>query len=284
LTATLEDCVETAASQGCTFSFEVRHANFVEYATGWLFESPDQFDAVIANPPYRKVNTSAPERVATETRGLRASNLYTIFTGLAADLLADGGQMSVIIPRSWANGPYHEPFRRFLLGRVGIDFLHVYEMRGKVFADAEVLQENVVFHGVRGPQPDSIVLSSSSDGDDPRVERVVPATEVLHPGDPHMFLRIPTDERITRIAEQMETLPATLCDLDIAVSTGRVVDFRAKDSLRQDPHTDTVPLIYPGHLRDGQVNWPIPGFKKPKPCIAPHRRTRWSCRMRRTSW
>jgi tRNA1(Val) A37 N6-methylase TrmN6 len=81
LTATLEDCVETAASQGCTFSFEVRHANFVEYATGWLFESPDQFDAVIANPPYRKVNTSAPERVATETRGLRASNLYTSSRG-----------------------------------------------------------------------------------------------------------------------------------------------------------------------------------------------------------
>jgi adenine-specific DNA-methyltransferase len=78
-----------------------------------------------------------------------------------------------------------------------------------------------------------------------------------------MFLRIPTDERITRIAEQMETLPATLCDLDIAVSTERVVDFRAKDSLQQDPQTDTVPLIYPGHLRDGQVNWPIPGFKKP---------------------
>jgi adenine-specific DNA-methyltransferase len=66
--------------------------------------------------------------------------------------------MSVIIPRSWANGPYHEPFRRFLLGRVGIDFLHVYEKRGKVSADAEVLQENVVFHGVRGPQPDLICL------------------------------------------------------------------------------------------------------------------------------
>lgn len=263
LTATLQDCAESAASVGCSLSFEIRNENFVEYATGWLFETPDQFDAVIANPPYRKVTTSAPERVATETRGLRASNLYTIFTGLAADLLVVGGQMSVIIPRSWANGPYHEPFRRFLLGRVGIDFLHVYDKRGNVFADAEVLQENVVFHAVRGPQPDSIVLSNSSGGDEPRVERVVASTEVLHPADPHMFLRIPADERATRIAEQMATLPATLADLDIVVSTGRVVDFRAKHALRHEPGAGTAPLIYPGHLREGRVDWPIAGFKKP---------------------
>lgn len=263
LRTTLEECVATGAAQDCAISVDIRHANFVEYATDWLFETPDQFDAVIANPPYRKVNSTAPARVATETRGLRASNLYTIFTGLAADLLADGGQMSVIIPRSWANGPYHEPFRRFLLGRVGIDFLHVYEKRGKVFADADVLQENVVLHGVRGSQPGSIVLSSSSGGDEPRTERRVPVTEVLQPADPHLFVRIPTAERATRIAEQMAALPAKLCDLDISVSTGRVVDFRAKDFLRRDADTGTVPLIYPGHLRLGRVSWPISSFKKP---------------------
>ena len=263
LTATLEDCVATAASSGCSIQFVVRNADFVTFATGDELETKAMFDAVIANPPYRKVGTAAPERVASQTRGLRASNLYTIFTGLAADLLVDGGQMSVIIPRSWANGPYHEPFRRFLLGRVGLDFLHVYEQRGKVFADAEVLQENVVFHGVRGPQAAMIVLSSSSGGDEPRVERHVPVESVLHPADAHMFVRIPTDERTTRIAEQMATLPATLADLDLAVSTGRVVDFRSKASLRQDPEIGAVPLIYPGHLSEARVAWPSPGSKKP---------------------
>src|SRR5206468_1599215 len=152
LTATLEDCVAVAAARSVAITYEVRQSSFVEYATGWLLEQPQQFDAVIANAPYRKVSTTAPERVAAETRGLRASNLYTIFTALAVDLMADGGQMSVIIPRSWANGPYHEPFRRFLFERLSVDFLHVYEKRGKVFADAEVLQENVVLHAVRGPQ------------------------------------------------------------------------------------------------------------------------------------
>ncbi len=263
LSATLEECVAVAAEHGVSVDFDVRHSSFVEYATGWLFEQPQQFDAAIANPPYKKVNTNAPERVAAEARGLRASNLYTIFTGLAADLLVDGGQMSVIVPRSWANGPYHEPFRRFLLDRVSLDFLHVYENRGKVFADAEVLQENVVLHGVREPQAANLTLSTSAGGDDPRVERQVPIEDVLRPGDLHMFVRIPVDERATRVAERMSALPATLADLDVAVSTGRVVDFRARESLRQDAAGDTVPLVYPGHLKDGRVVWPTPGSKKP---------------------
>ena len=263
LTATLQECVSVAADHGVTVEFKVRDASFVEYATGWLFETPEQFDAVIANPPYKKVNTHSPERVSTETRGLRASNLYTIFTGLAADLLVDGGQMSVIVPRSWANGPYHEPFRRFLLSRISLDFLHVYEKRGKVFADSEVLQENVVFHGTRAPQVATVTLSTSAGGNDPRVEREVSVGEVLRPGDRHAFVRIPVDDRATRVAEQMASLPSTLADLGLGVSTGRVVDFRARESLRDDPGDDTAPLVYPGHMRDGRIVWPTPGSKKP---------------------
>ncbi|MDQ3629829.1 MAG: Eco57I restriction-modification methylase domain-containing protein [Actinomycetota bacterium] len=263
LTASLEECVEVAASHGASVTFEVRHASFVEYATGWLFEQPQQFDAVIANPPYRKVNTSAPERIAAESRGLRASNLYTIFAGLSADLLTEGGQLSIIVPRSWANGPYHEPFRRYLFARCSLDLLHVYETRGKVFADSEVLQENVVMRAVRGRQVDTVTLSTSAGGDDPGVERRVPVEEVLRPDDPHLFVRIPLDARATRVAEQIAALPATLAVLDIQVSTGRVVDFRARPSLRDEPSDDTVPLIYPGHLRNGKVLWPTPGSRKP---------------------
>jgi adenine-specific DNA-methyltransferase len=263
LSTTLKDCVAVAARSGASVDFEVRQSSFIDYATGWLLEQPQRFDAVIANPPYRKVNSSAPERVAAKALGLRASNLYTIFVGLAAELLDDGGQISVIMPRSWANGPYHEPFRRFLLHRVSLDFLHVYQKRGKVFADAEVLQENVVLHAVRKPQAETVVLSTSGGADDPRRERPVPIEDVLRPGDPHVFIRIPVDERSTRIAEQMIDLPAALPDLGLSVSTGRVVDFRSRGSLRQEPAEDTVALIYPGHLREGRVLWPIPGSKKP---------------------
>jgi 16S rRNA A1518/A1519 N6-dimethyltransferase RsmA/KsgA/DIM1 with predicted DNA glycosylase/AP lyase activity len=58
LNDTLQECVAVASGQGVRVEFDVRDASFVEYATGWLFEVPEQFDAVIANPPYKKVNAN----------------------------------------------------------------------------------------------------------------------------------------------------------------------------------------------------------------------------------
>lgn len=61
----------------------------------------------------------------------------------------------------------------------------------------------------------------------------------------------------------MERLDASLEDLDVEVSTGRVVDFRARESLVMDPTHETAPLIYPQHLERGGIAWPRPGSKKP---------------------
>jgi adenine-specific DNA-methyltransferase len=64
------------------------------------------------------------------------------------------------------------------------------------------------------------------------------------------------------LAERVEALPCRLAALGIKVSTGRVVDFRAREHLRREPGADTVPLLYPAHLRGGGVRWPIDAFKK----------------------
>ncbi|MGH8335699.1 MAG: SAM-dependent methyltransferase, partial [Gammaproteobacteria bacterium] len=54
----------------------------------------------------------------------------------------------------------------------------------------------------------------------------------------------------------------SLQEIGIQVSTGPVVDFRLRDDLRADPQVDTVPLLYPGHFKGGQLGWPKPNFKK----------------------
>jgi adenine-specific DNA-methyltransferase len=51
--------------------------------------------------------------------------------------------------------------------------------------------------------------------------------------------------------------------LGLTVSTGRVVDFRVRDKLRDMPGRSDAPLIYPGHLRTGRLHWPYPELKKP---------------------
>jgi adenine-specific DNA-methyltransferase len=54
----------------------------------------------------------------------------------------------------------------------------------------------------------------------------------------------------------MSQLSATLSELGLSVSTGKVVDFRAKEYLRQNPGPGTAPLIYPCHFNGGFVHWP----------------------------
>jgi adenine-specific DNA-methyltransferase len=259
LQATLRACATHAQTSGRWLTWEVR-GDYLVSASGSLGGSlehpPEDYDAVIMNPPYRKIGAKSPERRAVERVGPPVANLYTAFLALAVAQLRAGGSLVAITPRSFANGPYHEPFRRFFFDRARVERMHIFDSRGAVFADSDVLQENIIFAALRTDAVSTVRISSSLGMGDDVVVRDVPASEVLRPADPHQFLRIPAGSDDAAIAETMAGLPATLKDLDLAVSTGRVVDFRAKEYLRLDPGEGTAPLIYPGHLRDGTIRWP----------------------------
>lgn len=66
-----------------------------------------------------------------------------------------------------------------------LDRLHIFESRSTVFADSDVLQENVVFSATRSGTPGSVTLSVSRGHTDEAVRRTVPYSEVLKPGDPN---------------------------------------------------------------------------------------------------
>jgi adenine-specific DNA-methyltransferase len=65
----------------------------------------------------------------------------------------------------------------------------------------------------------------------------------------------------------MKALHTSLRDLGVEVSTGRVVDFRARAFLRKDPEPGTVPLIYPAHFKGGGISWPK-NIRKPNAIVA----------------
>ncbi len=263
LRATLEHCAAWAAGQGLSVQWDLRDGDYIEATsaalTGELGTELEQFDAVIMNPPYRKANGGSPERLALERIGLAITNAYTAFLALAATQLTPGGVLAAITPRSFANGRYSAPFRRFFFERVGIEQMHLFDSRTHVFADADVLQENLIFAVRRDARPRKVRISLSHGlEDEPRV-REVPAGEILRSDDPLLFLRIPGEEQDTEIAEAMARLPSSLEDLGIAVSTGRVVEFRAREHLRITPEADAVPLVRPNHLKDNGVRWPDSG-------------------------
>lgn len=224
---------------------------------------PELFDLAILNPPYRKLNTASTDRRLLSSVGIEATNLYAAFVALALRMLAPGGQLVAITPRSFCNGPYFKPFRRELLALAALRRIHVFDSRDKAFRDAAVLQENVIFHLIKGVEQGPVVIESSSGEDAGSTrERVVPFERVVHPGDASSFIHLVPDEAHADVASRMEALPCELPAVGAGVSTGRVVDFRAREHLRMDPEPGTVPLLYPVHLRGGRVRWPVPGGKK----------------------
>lgn len=272
LRQTLQACADACARAGIAFESRGIHADFLESAVtmlrGNLFAStqrPFPFNCVILNPPYRKIHSASAHRTLLRRIGVETSNLYTGFLAAAIHLLEPGGEMVAITPRSFCNGPYFRPFRRSLLEMMSLRRLHIFDSREEAFGDDAVLQENVILSAVRGAERPERVTITASHGiaDDLMSERDVPYAEVVRPDDPRSFIHIVADDMGRAVRERINTLGATLADLGLSVSTGRVVDFRARPYLRQQPEAGAPPLIYPAHFDHGYIVWPRPAGKKP---------------------
>lgn len=270
LSATMHECAHRCAAAGLRFTFTIHAADFIQEMSARLTDDffgtpPPVFDAAIANPPYRKISTDSPERRALRSVGVETSNLYTGFIALIQRVLAPGGQLVAITPRSFCNGPYFRPFREDFLSQFELRRLHVFESRQAAFRDDSVLQENIIFHAVKGrAQPAALTISSSSgEHDDDITETIFPFAEIVHPHDPAKFIHIPSTAGHATAKATMDGLRSTLASLGLTVSTGRVVDFRLKDALRKEPERGTVPLVYPCHFNGCTVHWPKPEARKP---------------------
>lgn len=270
LRATLAECESLCETRGISFKAEVHHTDFILTMAGKLSgdlfsTAAPAFNVAIANPPYKKINTASPERLALRSVGLETSNLYTGFVGLLARLLDDGGQLVAITPRSFCNGPYFRPFREDFLNQMELQRLHVFESRDAAFRDDAVLQENVIFHATKGSAQPPVVTVSSSSGEDGATvtAKGVPFAEIVYPSDAERFIHIPADTGHASATALLSDLPASLASLGLTVSTGRVVDFRLKDALRPAPGPGTVPLLYPCHFNGGTVHWPKLEARKP---------------------
>ena len=255
LRQTLALCAADCARAGIAFRHEVVADDYILRSGEPLLAIAGRFNCAILNPPYGKINTGSRWRAALRSQRIETVNLYTAFVALALQQLEPGGQLVAITPRSFCNGSYYEPFRRLMLHLAAFEAIHVFESRRTAFRDDDVLQENVIFRLRRGAVQNGVALST-----DAMLAREVHFSEVVRPGDRHAFIRLPMGGATA--ADLIQSLPCSLVDLGLTVSTGRVVDFRAKEHLRRDPGPGTVPLIYPGHFDHGEVAWPREGFKK----------------------
>ncbi len=272
---TLDDCLHACNRRGVDLTWELVEDDFIATAVEWVADQPlfaapkKKFHSAILNPPYRKINADSRARRLLHTAGIETSNLYTAFLWLVLKALAPDGELLAITPRSFCNGPYFRPFREALLSAANISRIHVFDSRQAAFSQDNVLQENIIFRAAKSlPCETSTAISSSQGPDDPDVVyREISPQDLVHSDDPAQVIHLVYDEMQEQIAQRIRGSKSNLDDLALQVSTGKVVDFRAKECLVRDAaeaglNAACVPLIYPVHFSDGAIVWPKAG-KKP---------------------
>ncbi|MBN3924648.1 MAG: Eco57I restriction-modification methylase domain-containing protein [Nostoc sp. NMS4] len=267
---TLELCERECKYVDISFHYEIRETDFIEDAVrlqklGLLNSAmptavnyATEFTHAILNPPYLKINANSKVRELLRSIGLETSNLYTGFMAATAQLLKPSGELVAITPRSFCNGPYFRDFRKMFLEMMALEQVHLFESRQEAFNDDDVLQETIIIQAKKQKHKSSSVIINNSCGanDDLILSHSVPYSELVHPDDLEQFIHIIPDKISQQIAQMMALFTCTLNDLGLTVSTGRVVDFRAKDYLRKNLENNTVPLIYPVNLSNGYVEYP----------------------------
>jgi adenine-specific DNA-methyltransferase len=223
------------------------------------------YDAAILNPPYFKLQKTDPRAIAAAPVVHGQPNIYSLFMGITASLLAPGGVMVSITPRSFSGGDYFRRFRQHLFGLLVPDVVHLFASRKDAFREDAVLQENVIVGARRvEASPDATVEVSESRGIadlGDREVRHVPLKSVIDLASASVSLNIPTTPLDDEIVALLRGWDNSLMSWRLQVSTGPVVAFRARQFLRGEPDETTVPMLWLNNVRPLAVQWPLSNGK-----------------------
>lgn len=266
LNNSIEQCKILCEKNGIKFSGELIKKDLIlDVVSNLENKNKKQFTHIIMNPPYQKINTFSNVYKVLDKANLPSLNLYTAFISLSQKILKPRGEMVFISPRSFCNGSYFESFRKSFFKSMSLKRIHVFDSRSSSFKDDNVLQENIIINAVKSKKPiDDVLISSNSSPDDQEnlILKHTKMTNIIYPDEPQNIIHVVSDGMGTEISNKMRKLESTLDDLNIRISTGKVVDFRIKNSLKDKPNRHTVPLIHPFNLSDGIVEFPLLHKKK----------------------
>jgi adenine-specific DNA-methyltransferase len=279
LSENLLGLVKWASTQNVKVEFTIERQDFVIFHNEVLLESGhllspkeirQSFDIVIANPPYFKLNKSDERAQSAASVISGQPNIYGLFMAIGAELLKHQGELIYIVPRSFASGSYFQKFRTWFFERIRPELIHIFGSRRDAFARDDVLQENIVFKGVKEDlhirKPNERIVVSSSAGlkdlSTPTLHTVKTST-ALDKRLNDIILRLPTSDTDEQVLETVDSWSFTLGKLGLKISTGPVVPFRSTELIDASgcvPSTH-APLLWMNHVRAMEVKWPLQKHK-----------------------
>lgn len=240
--------------------YEIIQANYITSQTfekeSLFKEENNVYDYIIGNPPYLKIPKDAKEAKMMSSVCYGAPNLYFLFWAMGIHNLKQNAELVYIVPRSWTSGAYFKQFRRYLFSNSVITDIHLFESRNKVFDGETVLQETVIIKvkkTTKKPDYINITTSSTSVFDD-IVKFSAPYDTIVAK---NQFVYLVTNENDVEVLNRVNHFSTTLPEINMRMQTGIVVDFRAREVLRNQLEDDSYPLFYSQHIKEGRVVWPL---------------------------
>lgn len=222
-----------------------------------------EYDFVISNPPYFKLNKEDNRAKAAESITRGQPNIYALFMAVSSRMLCPNGQLIFITPRSYTSGSYFKSFREFFFNNVAINQIHLFDSRKDTFNRDNVLQETLIIKATEGTLTDSLVKVTSTKGindlANPRVKNY-PQNQILDLKSKEKILHIPVNDEEEEIIDLFHSWKGSLNRYNIQISTGPVVAFRATEYLREVYENSTIflaPLIWLHNVYKMHIDWPV---------------------------
>lgn len=240
---------------------------FLDKVSGHLNTSA-QYDHIIANPPYFKLNNHDPRVKAAAGQVKGHTNIYTLFLALAVKKLAAQGWACFIVPRSFCSGLYFASLRKELTEKTCPLAIHLFESRQDTFKNENVLQENIIYTFQRQQPSKRLALSKqltiSASPDITRLNdtptRKILLKQFLGRRNGTLFFRLPMGELDEQILKTMDNWSGSLQRYGLNVSTGPIVAFRARNWLtdaKAVTRQQATPLLWMDNVKPQKIIWPI---------------------------
>lgn len=232
-----------------------------------LFETDNAtsniFDIIISNPPYFKLSKDDKRAIAAQRLVSGQPNIYALFMGIAAKLLCNNGELIFITPRSYASGNYFKAFRELFFNTVQVQRIHLFNSRKETFDRDNVLQETIIINAKREKTDikKEVIVSTSvgiKDIFNPNIS-TYKTEELINLKSKEIILHLPTSNKEEKILNLISTWKCKLADLDISISTGPVVSFRAEKFIQNNFENGSVflaPLFWLHNVNKMILDWP----------------------------
>ncbi len=266
------------------FSYTIERKDFILHHAESLHDTPPlfspaakpEYDICISNPPYFKLSKSDPRSIAAEPIVHGQPNIYFLFMAVAASLLKRNGDFIFITPRSFASGSYFQAFRRYFFDLIQPERIHIFNSRKETFKKDNVLQENIIFKGIRldswsqknNLDENAVSISVSHGYEDLGVSfpKSFSLSKLLDNQSSSRIFRIPRNQDEEDVLDTTSSWTGSFAQYGLKISTGPVVAFRAKSCLaaEKEENKEYAPLLWLHHVHPLRMEWPIKNLRKPQ--------------------